>query len=83
MQNIVTLGQVNDGLKFATVTAAQLAEMGFAALANKPICEALPSEESRRLRNAKLYPAEYIGRIRIALAQRFPAPAEMRDVVDR
>lgn len=83
MQNIVTLGQVNDGLKFATVAAAQLAEMGFAALANKPICEALPPEESHRLRNAKLYPAEYIGRIRIALAQRFAAPAEMRDVVDR
>lgn len=75
MQNIVTLGQVNDALKFAAVTAAQLADMGFAALANKPICEALPPKESRRLRNAKLYPAESIGQIRVALAQRFAAPA--------
>lgn len=49
--------------------------MGFAALANKPICEGLPPEESRRLRNAKLYPAESIGQIRVALAKRLAAPA--------
>lgn len=65
MQNIVTLGQINDALKFITVTAAQLAEMGFLDLANKPICEALPPEESCRLRTAKLYPIESIGQIRI------------------
>ena len=75
MQNIVTLGEINDALKFTTVTAAQLAEMGFAALANKPICEALSPEESRRLRNAKLYPAESIAQIRMALAKRLAAPA--------
>ena len=75
MQNIITLGQINDALKFTTVTAAQLAEMGFAALANKPICEALPQEEARRLRTAKLYPAESIGQIRVALAKRLAAPA--------
>ena len=75
MQNIVTLGEINDALKFTTVTAAQLAEMGFAALANKPICEALPQEEARRLRTAKLYPAESIGQIRVALAKRLAAPA--------
>ncbi|WP_407715756.1 hypothetical protein ACJJWD_09375 [Comamonas testosteroni] len=75
MQNIVTLGEINDALKIAAVSAAQLADMGFAALANKPICEGLPPEESRRLRNAKLYPAESIGQIRAALAQRFSAPA--------
>ncbi len=75
MQNIVTLGEINDALKIAAVTAAQLADMGFAALANKPICEGLPPEESRRLRNAKLYPAESIGHIRATLAQRFSAPA--------
>lgn len=75
MQNIVTLGEINDALKIAAVTAAQLADMGFAALANKPICEGLPPEESRRLRNAKLYPAESIGQIRVALAQRLAAPA--------
>ena len=75
MQNIVTLGEINDALKIAAVTAAQLADMGFAALANKPICEGLPPEESRRLRNAKLYPAESIGQIRVALAQRFAEPA--------
>lgn len=75
MQNIVTLGEINDALKIAAVSAAQLADMGFAALANKPICEGLPPEESRRLRNAKLYPAESIGQIRVALAQRLAAPA--------
>ena len=75
MQNIITLGQINDALKFTTVTAAQLAEMGFAALANKPICEALPQEEARRLRTAKLYPAESSGQIRMALAKRLAAPA--------
>ena len=78
MQNIVTLGEINDALKIAAVTAAQLADMGFAALANKPICEGLPPEESRRLRNAKLYPAESIGQIRVALAQRLAAPATMQ-----
>ena len=75
MQNIVTLGEINDALKIAAVTAAQLADMGFAALANKPICEGLPPEESRRLRNAKLYPAESIGQIRVALAKRLATPA--------
>ncbi|WKL16587.1 hypothetical protein QYQ99_03255 [Comamonas testosteroni] len=80
MQNIVTLGEINDALKIAAVTAAQLADMGFAALANKPICEGLPPEESRRLRNAKLYPAESIGQIRVALAQRFAEPATAADV---
>lgn len=75
MKNIVTLGQINDALKIASVTAAQLAEMGFAALENKPICEALPPEESRRLRNAKLYPVESIAQIRVALAKRLAAPA--------
>ena len=80
MQNIVTLGEINDALKIAAVTAAQLADMGFAALANKPICEGLPPEESRRLRNAKLYPAESIGQIRVALAQRFAQPAAAADV---
>lgn len=78
MQNIVTLGEINDALKIAAVSAAQLADMGFAALANKPICEGLPPEESRRLRNAKLYPAESIGQIRVALAQRLAAPATMQ-----
>ncbi|WP_043006101.1 hypothetical protein [Comamonas testosteroni] len=80
MQNIVTLGEINDALKIAAVSAAQLADMGFAALANKPICEGLPPEESRRLRNAKLYPAESIGQIRVALAQRFAQPAAAADV---
>ena len=80
MQNIVTLGEINDALKIAAVTAAQLADMGFAALANKPICEGLPPEESRRLRNAKLYPAESIGQIRVALAQRFAEPTTAADV---
>lgn len=80
MQNIVTLGEINDALKIAAVTAAQLEDMGFAALANKPICEGLPPEESRRLRNAKLYPAESIGQIRVALAQRFAQPAAAADV---
>ena len=75
MKNIVTLGQINDALKIASVTAAQLAEMGFAALENKPICEALPPEESRRLRSAKLYPVESIAQIRVALAKRLAAPA--------
>ena len=75
MQNIVTLGQINDALKITSVTAAQLAEMGFAALENKPICEALPPEESRRLRNAKLYQADSIVQIRVALAKRLAAPA--------
>jgi hypothetical protein len=74
--NIITLGQINDALKFASVTSAQLAEMGFTALDNKPVCEALPPEESRRLRNAKLYPSESIGQIRQALAERFSTPAE-------
>ena len=80
MQNIVTLGEINDALKIAAVTAAQLADMGFAALANKPICEGLPPEESRRLRNAKLYPAESIGQIRVALAQRLAAPAHVQEI---
>ena len=80
MQNIVTLGEINDALKIAAVSAAQLADMGFAALANKPICEGLPPEESRRLRNAKLYPAESIGQIRVALAQRFAEPTTAADV---
>ena len=75
MQNIVTLGQINDALKITSVTAAQLAEMGFAALENKPICEALPPEESRRLRNAKIYQADSIAQIRVALAKRLAAPA--------
>ncbi|WP_253279357.1 hypothetical protein [Comamonas testosteroni] len=80
MQNIVTLGEINEALKIAAVTAAQLADMGFAALANKPICEGLPPEESRRLRNAKLYPAESIGQIRVALAQRLAAPAYVQAI---
>ncbi len=80
MRNIVTLGEINDALKIAAVTAAQLADMGFAALANKPICEGLPPEESRRLRNAKLYPAESIGQIRVALAQRFAEATTAADV---
>ncbi len=80
MQNIVTLGEINDALKIAAVTAAQLEDMGFAALANKPICEGLPPEESRRLRNAKLYPAESIGQIRVALAQRLAAPASVQAI---
>ena len=75
MQNIVTLGEINDALQIAAVTAAQLADMGFAPLDNKPICEALPTEQSRRLRNAKLYPADSIGQIRVAIAKRLAAPA--------
>lgn len=78
MQNIVTLGEINDALKFTTVKAAQLADMGFAPLDNKPICEALPTDQSRRLRNANIYPADSIGQIRIALAQRFTAPAPVQ-----
>ena len=80
--NIITLGQVNEGLKFASVTAAQLIELGFYPLANKPICEALPLEESRRLRNAKLYPADSISKIRAALAERFGGAADCGQPAD-
>ena len=45
MKNIIILGQINDALKHASVTAAQLADMGFTALDNKPVWEALPPEQ--------------------------------------
>ena len=70
IQNFITLGEIKVALKFLTVIAVQLAELAFTALANKPSCEALPADESRRLRNAKLYSAESIGLINIVLAQR-------------
>ena len=73
--NIINLSQVNHALAIASVNAAQLAELGFRPLDNKAICENLPPEQTRQLRNAKLYPADSVPRIRQALAARLALPA--------
>lgn len=73
--DIITLGQINEALHFASVNAAQLAELGFHPLDNKAICESLPPEQTRQLRNAKLYPTDSVPRIRAALAARLAQPA--------
>ncbi|WP_370682229.1 hypothetical protein [Comamonas sp. GB3 AK4-5] len=72
--NIINLSQVNHALAIASVNAAQLAELGFQPLDNKAICEGLPPEQTRQLRNAKLYPADSVPRIRQALATRLAQP---------
>lgn len=73
--SIINLSQVNHALAVASVNAAQLAELGFHPLDNKAICESLPPEQTRQLRNAKLYPADSVPRIRAALAARLAQPA--------
>lgn len=72
--SIINLSQVNHALAVASVNAAQLAELGFHPLDNKAICEHLPPEQTRQLRNAKLYPADSVPRIRVALAARLAQP---------
>lgn len=72
--NIINLSQVNHALAIASVNAAQLAELGFQPLDNKAICEGLPPEKTRQLRNAKLYPADSVPRIRQALAAKLAQP---------
>ena len=72
--NIINLSQVNNALAIASVNAAQLAELGFQPLDNKAICEGLPPEQTRQLRNAKLYPADSVPRIRQALAAKLAQP---------
>lgn len=77
-QNIIKLSQVNHALGIASVNALQLAELGFHPLDNKAICDGLPPEQTRQLRNAKLYPADALPQIRASLAARLaqpPAPA--------
>ena len=66
--SIITLGQINAALHIATVNAAQLAEMGFASLDNKEVCESLPKEQARPLWRATLYPAAALPLIRGKLA---------------
>lgn len=68
-QNILTLGQINEALHYASVSAAQLAKLGFASLDNKAICEGLPPEQSRQLRVAKIYRASDLPLIRVALSE--------------
>lgn len=78
--HILTLGQINEALRFASVNAAQLSEMGFKALDNKEVCESLPKEQARPLWGARLYPVGALPLIRGKLAtligqQITPAPA--------
>ncbi|MDR2327858.1 MAG: hypothetical protein LBE51_20955 [Acidovorax sp.] len=75
--NIINLSQVNHALGVVSVNAAQLAELGFQPLDNKAICEALPRTQMfpRQFRNAKLYPADSVPRIRQALAAKLAQPA--------
>ena len=67
---IITLGQINEALHFATVNAVQLAEMGFHPLDNRAVCEGLPPEAAKPLRTARIYPAEALPLICAALLQR-------------
>lgn len=74
IHNVINLSQVNQALAITSVNAAQLAELGFHPLDNKVICESLPPEQKRQLRNAKLYPADSVPCIRQALAAKLAQP---------
>lgn len=78
-QSIINLSQVNHALAIASVNAAQLAELGFQPLDNKAICESLLRTQTlpRQFRNAKLYPADSVPRIRQALAAKLVQPATL------
>lgn len=67
---IITLGQINEALHFASVNAAQLAELGFQPLDNRAVCEGLPPEAAKPLRTARIYSAEALPLISAALLQR-------------
>lgn len=72
--NIINLSQVNHALGIASVNAAQLAELGFQPLDNKAISQALLRPQPHQMRNAKLYLADSVPRIRQALAARLAQP---------